>query len=213
LIGAFFTGRTFFVGLGVGLLMCYLCNIPKKIKLNYTLKCVIVFISLLLIIISLLPEELYNHVLDLIWYVFEAAFNYAEYGTLSTSSSDTLMDDMYFPISLSTFFFGDGLYTESDGAYYMHTDSGYMRNVLFGGIPYLLLCIAIDYYILFSSSLPKDKSIRFLSKFVFLYLFILHVKGESFAYLITIHCIIYTLYLFYVCKEKIKLRQIKINKE
>ena len=133
-IGAFFTGRTFFVGLGIGLLMYYLSSIPKKIKLNYTIKIIFIFIALLLIIISILPEDLYNHVSNLIWYVFEAAYNYVDYGTLSTSSSDTLMNDMYFPISLSTFFCGDGIYTGYDGAYYMHTDSGYMRNILYGGI-------------------------------------------------------------------------------
>lgn len=50
-------------------------------------------------------------------------------------SGNTLTDRMYFlPDDDSTICVGDGRFSNSDGSYYMHTDAGFMRHMLFYGV-------------------------------------------------------------------------------
>lgn len=60
-------------------------------------------------------------------------------GHFNNASVNTLMNDMIFLPSLKTTLIGDGRYTEVTGSYYMHTDSGFMRIILFGGIGMAML--------------------------------------------------------------------------
>lgn len=63
------------------------------------------------------------------------------------SSGDTLIEDMYYlPKEDYTIFLGDGLYINSDGSYYGHTDAGIMRNILFGGALGSALYYSIYFY-------------------------------------------------------------------
>lgn len=65
-------------------------------------------------------------------WMFEGFFNYLDYGKFSTSSSNQLAT-MYVHPSLNTFLYGDGYYTVM-GSYYMQTDVGFLRPLLFYGI-------------------------------------------------------------------------------
>ena len=49
-------------------------------------------------------------------------------------STNHMIEDMYFVPEENTIVFGDGYYTNMDGSYYMHTDVGIMRSILFYGI-------------------------------------------------------------------------------
>ena len=112
------------------------------------------------------------------------------------------LDDMYFPIPFSTFLIGDGCYTALDGGYYMSTDAGYMRNLLLFGIVGLIICILFDCFLLWGSKRLRDKRLFKFNFFIFSYLCILHIKGEVFAYLITVHCILFVYYIFYQFYDK-----------
>lgn len=80
-------------------------------------------------------------------WAFEAYYNYMESGSLTTESSDYLIENFYFDVNESTLLFGDGRYRDGN-EYYMDTDAGYMRHVLFFGLlgssililSYLRLC-------------------------------------------------------------------------
>lgn len=66
---------------------------------------------------------------------------------LGSESTRELFEDMLFVPDASTQIIGDGYYTQ-DESYYMHTDSGLMRPLLFGGalfagIRYLLIVILL----------------------------------------------------------------------
>lgn len=57
------------------------------------------------------------------------------YGQISFGGSvDHMYDDMYFMPEEDTLIFGDGAFTNSDGTYYMYTDVGVIRSVLFFGL-------------------------------------------------------------------------------
>lgn len=72
------------------------------------------------------------------WYnwVFSAFEAYRRTGMFydNVGSVQHLTIDMYWMPEIETFLFGDGYYTGADGAYYLHTDSGIMRPMLFYGI-------------------------------------------------------------------------------
>ena len=61
--------------------------------------------------------------------------NLYETGSFNNASFDHLVEDMIFMPEDDTLVFGDGMYTEAGtNLYYGHTDSGFMRQILFWGI-------------------------------------------------------------------------------
>ena len=198
LVGGFFIGRTFYIGVGMAGIY-YLCSpFPFRTKLIVIMK-VLIFVFLLAVIAwSLLPLEIQMKVFNLLLYALEFLFNYLAYGSLSTTSSTNLFDNMYFPMSLSTFFFGDGLYTSLTGGYYMHTDAGYMRNILYMGVGGLLILMLADVFLLFGhKALRKGETLK-LGIFLYLYMAVIHIKGEVFGYLLMLHCFLFIYYLSYL---------------
>ncbi len=85
----------------------------------------------------------------------------------------------------------------------MSTDAGYMRNILLFGIGGLLLTIFFDYKLLWGSKYLCQKYISKLSLYIFIYMLIIHIKGEVFGYLITLHTILFIIY-FYIVLSKYK---------
>lgn len=90
----------------------------------------------------------------------EYFFEGIKYGQISFGpSTDKLTNEMYFMPEDWTFIFGDGFYTNNDGSYYMHTDAGVLRHILFYGIlgellGYALLVLPV---IWISKLLKKNK--------------------------------------------------------
>ncbi|WP_303180921.1 hypothetical protein [uncultured Butyricimonas sp.] len=201
-IGGFFTGRTFFVGVGVAGLY-FLCSSFSFLYKVKTLCRIFLFIVLGAMVIWMsLTDSLQYKVYNLLLYAFEFLFNYLEKGTLETTSSSTLFDDMYFSISLPTFFVGDGLYTGYDGAYYLHTDAGYMRNILYIGVGGFVLLILLDVFLVFGRQVLREGKMLKFGLFILFYLGIIHVKGEVFGYSVMLHCFLFIYYLSYVFIEQ-----------
>lgn len=120
-----------------------------------------------------------NHLVfdNLIPFAFEFFVKYADTGTFSTTSTDVLKN-MYFPLSETTFLFGDGLYLGVDGVgYYMGTDAGYMRPVLFGGIFFFLMLMLFWCFYIFNSL--KISYGEYISSIVILLTLLLQYKGEA----------------------------------
>ncbi|MDE6649570.1 MAG: hypothetical protein K2K45_06550 [Muribaculaceae bacterium] len=201
-VGGFFTGRTYFIGLGIALMYFVSSNIPSKIKIKFFVRIIIFIGVLIIILLGIIPQDIYDKLNNLFLYVFEAAYNFINTGHASTTSSEHLLDDMYFPISLKTFFLGDGRYTGLSGEYYMSTDAGYMRNILLFGIGGLILTIYFDYKLFWGYKRLRKKDLSKFSSFIFIYLAIIHIKGEVFAYLITLHSILFIIYFFIMITGK-----------
>ena len=202
MLGAFFTGRTFFVGMGISGLYFIASSYPVFKKLSAVFKILLIVFLSVLIIISVMPEEIYIKVYNLILYVFEALFNYGSTGTLTTTSTSKLFGEMYFPIQLSTLFLGDGLYEGIGGGYYMNTDAGYMRAILYVGILGLILSIIPDLLLMWGHENLRNSTISTFSVFMLIYMGVLHLKGEVFGYLITFHCVLFLYYIFTVFSVK-----------
>lgn len=92
----------------------------------------------------------------------------------STSSTETL-SKMYFDLTSSQIFVGDGLY-DINGAYYMNTDAGYMRTVLYFGIFGLILMCLTQFSILAVGGSWREKAFCLLAVIM---LMVFQYKGEA----------------------------------
>lgn len=205
-VGSFFAGRTAFVGLGIALVL-YFLSFGSRFKkaISFIRLILIVAVSSFLLYNILLPPETKDMVENqLLPFVFEAVYNYIDTGETGTKSGE-ILDQMYFPISWQTFLFGDGVYTGGDGAYYMHTDAGIMRNILLYGI-FGLLFILFGHLFYFLkplgrifSDMKKEISFTSVNKLLFflgllLYTVVLQYKGEVLLFMPIIQVM-----LFYIC--------------
>ena len=112
-------------------------------------------------------------------YSFEFLNEFVNSGRLSTTSTDILFNRMYFPIeSIQTKLIGDGKYAGIGTSYYMNTDAGYMRNILYFGV--------IGIIILFIYQLSffrwNDKRWNLFNISMLICILVLHIKGEVLGY-------------------------------
>jgi len=169
---------------------------------------------ILLIISDKLKKVLYVQILP---WAFEMFINFHDKGNLETSSSNVLKS-MYFPVSVKTFFFGDGKYFNPDGSYYMHTDAGYMRMMLYYGVigslfHYLFILLVVRKTYLKLESLKTDGSLNLRIFFISLalYFFAVHIKGDLLIAGNMSLKFIYLLFLYSLFQQRIegKLKCIK----
>ncbi len=71
------------------------------------------------------------------WYIWISTpfYNLITTGSFNNYSANRLLNEMIFMPSPKTLLFGDGQYVDpATGSYYMRTDSGFMRQILFWGV-------------------------------------------------------------------------------
>lgn len=100
----------------------------------------------------------------------------------NVSSLNHLKDSMYFSLKTSQILLGDGRYTEVSGRYYMNTDAGYMRNLLYWGIIGTILLYRYYWKLLTLSRKKGDPYVLFV--LLFLLSAILEIKGQVMGFLI-----------------------------
>lgn len=174
------SGRTGLIGFALSLLII-LPNIIRKNNVFTLLKFSFIFATFFCCVViaylELIPLDIRKNI-DA--YVFESILNYQQTGSFRSSTGDNLKQ-MYFAIPWDTFFFGDGKYMEN-GFYYMKTDVGYMRNILFWGVFPSFLLYSLYGYWTHRSYLSGKKnfqwSFRFLSLLIFVYYLIVNGKGD-----------------------------------
>lgn len=182
------SGRTGLFGIAISIFLFFYFSVSIRGNL-FRLKANFSKFWLLYTCLSLLLIIYYSFFLNLsvryyieeviVPYAFEAFINYLDSGTLETSSTNTLQQ-MYFPIDFNTFFWGDGYYRDPSGVgFYMGTDAGYMRQILFYGI-FGSALLYLFYFKLMTKvrkiNIKRELKTVFLS--VIIYLFVVHYKGD-----------------------------------
>lgn len=185
--GNSFYGRTGLVVSLICILLTTLYAVYEK-RLGY-LFCVL-FLALVLVS-ALYLMKLYIPAMDN-WFqwVFSAITNFRKTGRFydNMGSVETIVTRMYWWPDSDTLLFGDGCYTDGN-SYYMHTDSGIMRPVLYYGIINYLMSLAA--YFLIVNQLCrkvtsdrkgcKKKYIRIIFLMYFIMTMLFEIKGESFC--------------------------------
>lgn len=194
--GTFFAGRTGFIGVAFAGLYGICLLIKKKLageKISFQLNdqekpiaiiaglaaCVVLVIVIILFFTN---EDIYN----LLSFALQPIFSLFTEGTLEITSVSKMFD-MYFAVPIKTLLIGDGMYTAAEGRYYMNTDVGYMRVVLYMGVIGFVLMLLLQL-----SIMRIRKGEESLLKFVtLLCLLVLNIKGEVIAWsLIVQGCVI-----------------------
>ncbi len=122
--------------------------------------------------------NLQNKVLPFVFEFFINLFSEKSFETVSTN----VLKEMYFGVPLKTFLFGDGRYINENGVgYYMGTDGGYMRHMLYSGMFSVILYIF--YYKMFNRIKNNLKTLNneilaFSVNLIGLYYFLVHIKGD-----------------------------------
>ena len=118
------------------------------------------------------------------YWAFEPIIKYYENGSFESSSSNELKD-MWFLPSPECLLFGEGRYTNIDRTYYMHTDVGVLRRVLFGGSIFTgLLYIANICPLIALWKYNKHNKLLIYGSILLIILF--ESKGEAIGYFATI---------------------------
>jgi len=199
--GAMSAARSSLVGVGISIFYFVINKIKNmELKFNRRLKINIINIVLIIILIFTILLTIYlidfDFIIDKIQrmskFAFEFIYNFINKGELSTSSTDILFNRMYFKVDLKTFFIGDGLYTNPDGSYYMHTDAGYMRNILYFGIVgfIILLIYQLQFFVW------RKKKFFLFNVLVMFYILVLHIKGYTLSFNIMMQKILFLLLLY-----------------
>ncbi|QLB20323.1 hypothetical protein A6B43_01575 [Vespertiliibacter pulmonis] len=99
-----------------------------------------------------------------------------------SSSTDTLMQKHLFMPTIKQFLFGDGYYYSPQGGYYGSTDSGFLRQILYGGITYVMICFSFTFYFIWRISQNWfNGSWKFIISTLFI-LTILNIKADTYAF-------------------------------
>jgi len=93
---------------------------------------------------------------------------------------------MYFKLDFGTFILGTGRYSEANGAYYMDTDAGYMRVILYFGIIGFFLLLFLQRLYLY-----KEYGSNRINRVVIIgFVLIMQIKGEVVGFLIIAEAIL-----------------------
>ena len=176
--GTFFAGRTGFIGCIIAFIYILIKDRTihiKKIRLKeFLMGLILSVVGILTIpyIWSVFSND--SRFSNLLNFAFQIILSKKNTGSMEISSLQSLKRMYNISFDVDTFFIGDGWYTAANGSYYMGTDVGYLRVVLFMGIIGLLLLIIMQLLII---NPRKGKELR-LKNFLIILLLILNLKGE-----------------------------------
>lgn len=170
LLGTLFYGR---IGIVVSLLCIFIALLAYK-NVNYRIFGFSLGLAILLFGIIFVLKN-HNQLLSE-WYnwISVPLINYFETGSFNNYSANHLFNDMIFLPSTETLIFGDGRYTSPDGLYYMHTDSGFMRQLLFWG----LFGTTVTYFATLISIINCSKNSKVISTLFLMVFIFFEIKGE-----------------------------------
>lgn len=190
-ISVFLSGRTGMLGIVFGFLILIiptnLREIPFVKMTKFITKILMVILPLFFFAKSFIPDNVVDIVeTSVVPWAFEM-FMSDNGGKLETNSSNELKE-MYFMPPVKTLIMGDGLYVNpyDSTRYYMDTDAGYMRHILFYGIIGVFLT-AILYGMIFyqmfnlAGKIKNLTSIRLFVVFLCIYYFVSQIKGDLFV--------------------------------
>ncbi|WP_443091452.1 hypothetical protein ACTUM7_02305 [Basfia succiniciproducens] len=164
------SGRTFFIFSVISLLLYFK---PRYIPAILAFTLLVLFFA-------------YNYPVNpYVAHALEIVINLIQGGSQISSSSDTLVNKHLFMPELKQLIMGDGQYYvvgRTANSYYGGSDSGFIRQALYGGMGYILLCFLFTaYFVKRIADNWFNGSWKFILSALFL-LSILNIKADTFAY-------------------------------
>ncbi|WP_303852220.1 hypothetical protein [Seleniivibrio woodruffii] len=183
ILGAFFSGRSAFVGLLLAIAFYIFSKDTFLKKIGNLFKAIILATLITTMAWVLFPTFIEQLVLKVFPFVFEFYFNYQNHGELSTNSTDVLINMWQINIPDLTYIFGDGFFTDKyTGLYYKNTDVGYLRNILFGGFFWTACMIGYQFLLQGLNSYSFEKHTRYFLFTLFIFTLFLEFKAMTLGY-------------------------------
>ncbi|MHC9537669.1 hypothetical protein ACVQ8P_07740 [Dellaglioa sp. BT-FLS60] len=187
IFGGIIAGRTSFIGFIFGILVVIVRDFSKGIKIKkihikvrnlymFIISLIILIFGIGIIVIFNISSKISEFIASnpaiqsFQKFTLRLFVNYQTTGKFTDNSVERLKT-MYFPISIKSFFWGDALFTNKDKTYYMHTDAGYMRQLLYSGV------FGFLYLVWYQFKFIKAIKPKFFSLCLLILLFILNYKG------------------------------------
>ena len=142
--------------LGMAVLVIFMLSELSTVK-----KGLVFIASLILFFVLLVMASFFNESIR-VWFEwsFEIVLTFIRTGEFSSASTDILFNQMYFLPDLKSFFVGNGYFTDPvTGSYFMRTDVGFMRSLLFYGIVPTLLTYSL-FIFLFNGIYEKMSELK-----------------------------------------------------
>ena len=189
LFGAISAGRTALIGV-VLFALIYAFRMLKKLNTRTLRNTVAVFLIVLIGFLALRgPITNYLRNNQTWFYMRYYLFEFLENDTTNQGASlenitslTHMFRDMYFKLSPKQILFGYGRFTDPDGRFYMHTDVGLMRNLLYFGIFGTIVLYYYHIKTLFYNAYDRPK--RIVAYFLLLISMVLEIKGQTMGFLI-----------------------------
>lgn len=210
-ISVLMSGRTGFIGVFISVLLLFYNLFSRNTFVKYRKFIIRIFITLFLtvnVIYVSLSSDLRGMITEQVLpWAFEMFINSQEGNGMETQSTNQLKD-MYFEISTATFLMGDGYYRDpnNSSAYYLGTDAGYMRQILFYGF-FGSLILYTFFLLIFTKILGRtvkmyDKSTTVMMFLIAFYFFFAHIKGDIFMGGDMPLRILFLIYFVILCAKK-----------
>ncbi|WP_150538384.1 hypothetical protein [Actinobacillus vicugnae] len=150
----------------------------------------LLFVAMVLGLAIYLPEHPY------VAHALEPVINILSGAERVSSSTDTLVNKHLFLPEIKQLLIGDGYYYTPELHYYGGSDSGFIRQTLYGGIGYIFICFAFTaYFVKRIADNWFDGSWKFILSTLFI-LSILNIKADTYAYPGTMFVLLMFLSLF-----------------
>lgn len=186
--------RTALVGSAIGLVIIGMNLIKDPKAMIKTILLIVLVIAVLIFALMRLSAEFAAQLETLFEFAFEMFFNLAESGSMSTSSTDTLMT-MYdaIPTTFKSWIIGDAKWDTATG-YYKGTDVGYLRNIWYFGVVGMGALIYFYYKTLKIIFIERNTGFEkpwLIMLTLFAYVIVLNFKGPAdlFFYVIPLYFI------------------------
>ncbi|MGS0676885.1 hypothetical protein [Shewanella sp. 125m-1] len=177
--GSFFAGRSALLGVIIGILMFVFCHNNFVTKNMKVLKAVLIFILLSLVFFIIFNDVVMLLVDKVFPFVFEIFYNMSQSGQASSKSTNILLKMWDIDVSYYELFWGTGIFTDPNtGEYYYGTDVGYLRELLYGGIFWLVFVLIYQMVIMGCFSFNKIEK-QHLITIVFLFLMFMIMEAKA----------------------------------
>lgn len=171
-------GRTGLIGVGLALIYIFRESIKMRSKLIKNLLYVIgLFMIISIVFLINTDSALISSMKTYVFEGFDTLFTTGKFQTHTWTNLMNMWNKIY-DFSLKTWIVGDARYT--DGArYYMRTDIGVMRDILYFGIIGCVLLV-VEYLVIYKTikNNAPDRQFVFMIQLIFIFLMVAHFKGE-----------------------------------
>lgn len=200
-----YVGRTGFIGFILAVVYLLWSG---HISLKLVVKIIVVSCLIGITLYSIMPANIKSTIDDSVFrYAFQLFYNYQETGRWETSTTDRVAEMWQEDFSISTFVLGDGLFVNSDGTYYRHVDVGYLRQLFYGGVFFVIYSVVMVWKMLVGYTKRFHMGQYKFEITVFVFLMIVHTKGLDIMGAIEPMLVVFIYYIHkYIATKKIFLK-------